>query len=319
MEAGVENEQDEERKKTMKRALEVGLEKVRLEQAGEAVPEELQREYDQFDEQVFSKIRAALGLDELEALNVGAAPTPREVVEFFHAIGLPLAELWGMSETCGAGTCNRPEHIKIGTVGPPAPGIEVKLADDGEVLVRGGVVMSGYRNQADKTKETFTEDGFLMTGDIGEFDEDGFLKIVDRKKELIINAAGKNMSPANIEAELKTASPLIGQAAAIGDGRSYNTALIVLDSDYAPQWATQQGIEDTSLEALATDEKVRAAVQEGVDAANEHLARVEQIKKFMIVRGDWLPGGDELTPTMKLKRKPIDEKYADEIEEMYAR
>src|SRR2546423_14145786 len=218
MEAGVEQEQDEERKKTMKRALEVGLEKVRLEQAGDAVPEELQREYDQFDEQVFSKIRAALGLDELEALNVGAAPTPREVVEFFHAIGLPLAELWGMSETCGAGTCNRPEHIKIGTVGPPAPGIEVKLAEDGEVLVRGGVVMKGYRNQPDKTKESFTEDGFLMTGDIGEFDEDGFLKIVDRKKELIINAAGKNMSPANIEAKPKPASPPTGQAAASRDG-----------------------------------------------------------------------------------------------------
>ena len=318
MEAGVENEQDEERKKTMKRALEVGLEKVRLEQAGEAVPEELQREYDQFDEQVFSKIRAALGLDELEALNVGAAPTPREVVEFFHAIGLPLAELWGMSETCGAGTCNRPEHIKIGTVGPPAPGIEVKLADDGEVLVRGGVVMSGYRNQADKTKETFTEDGFLMTGDIGEFDEDGFLKIVDRKKELIINAAGKNMSPANIEAKLKTASPLIGQAIAIGDGRPYNVALVTLDSDAIPAFAREQGLDEKSLEELANEEAVNQGVQEGMDRANEQLARVEQIKKFKILPTDWEPGGEELTPTMKLKRKPIAEKYKDEIEALYS-
>ena len=178
--------------------------------------------------------------------------------------------------------------------------------------------MVGYRNQPDKTADTIDDDGWLHTGDIGELDDEGFLKIVDRKKELIINAAGKNMSPANIEAELKTASPLIGQTAAIGDGRSYNTALIVLDADFAPQWAQQQGIEDTSLEALAANDRVRDAVQEAVDTANEHLARVEQIKKFTIVRGDWLPGGDELTPTMKLKRKPIDEKYADEIEEMYA-
>ena len=154
-----------------------------------------------------------LGLDQVEALNVGAAPTPVEVLEFMHAIGLPLGELWGMSETCGAGAVNPPDKIKIGTVGPPAPGIEIKLDTDGEVLVKGGVVMDGYRNLPDKTAETFTDDGWLRTGDIGEFDEDGYLKIVDRKKELIINAAGKNMSPANIEATLKTASPLIGQAA----------------------------------------------------------------------------------------------------------
>src|SRR4051812_25806170 len=217
LEAGMAAEQDEEKKKAAQWALDVGLKKVRAEQAGEEVSEELAADYEKADELVFSKIRGGLGLAGLEALNVGAAPCPAEVIEFFHALGLPLAELWGMSETCGAGTCNRPEHIKIGTVGPPAPGIEVKLADDGEVLVRGGVVMKGYRNQPEKTKETFTDDGFLMTGDIGQFDEDGFLKIVDRKKELIINAAGKNMSPANIEAKLKTASPLIGQAIAIGD------------------------------------------------------------------------------------------------------
>ena len=150
------------------------------------------------------------------------------------------------------------------------------------------------------------------------FDEDGYLTIVDRKKELIINAAGKNMSPANIEAALKSASPLIGQACCIGDRRPYNTALIVLDADFAPAWAAQQGIEETSLESLAHDERVRAAVQEGVDAANATLARPEQVKKFTIVEGDWLPGGDELTPTMKLKRKPIAEKYADEIDALYA-
>jgi long-subunit acyl-CoA synthetase (AMP-forming) len=163
-----------------------------------------------------------------------------------------------------------------------------------------------------------TEDGWLRTGDIGEFDEDGYLKIVDRKKELIINAAGKNMSPANIEATLKTASPLIGQACCIGDRRPYNTALIVLDADFAPMWAAKEGIEEGSLEALAREDRVRAAVQEGVDTANGKLARVEQIKRFVIVEGDWLPGGDELTPTMKLKRKPIGEKYERAIEGMYA-
>ena len=266
---------------------------------------------------MFAGLRKMLGLDEVIAINVGAAPTPREVLEFFHAIGLELAELWGMSETCGAGTCNRPGEVKIGTVGPAAPGVEIKLAQDGEVLVRSAVVMKGYRNLPDKTAEAIDSDGWLHSGDIGEIDDDGFLRIVDRKKELIINAAGKNMSPANIESELKTASPLIGQAATIGDARPYNTALIVLDADFAPAWAAKNGIEDTSLEALATNEKMREAVQAGVAAANEKLARVEQIKKFTVVPGDWLPGGDELTPTMKLKRKPIAEKYGEEIEAMY--
>ncbi len=223
-----------------------------------------------------------------------------------------------MSETCGAGAANPPEKIKIGTVGPPAPGVEIKLAEDGEVLIKSDVVMKGYRNLPDKTAETMTDDGWLRTGDIGEIDEDGYLKIVDRKKEIIINAAGKNMSPANIEARVKSAHPLIGQAAVIGDARPYNTALIVLDTDFAPMWAEKQGIDDRSLEALAHNDAMRAAVQEGVDAANSKLARVEQIKKFTIVEGDWLPGGDELTPTMKLKRKPIDAKYAEAIEAMYA-
>jgi long-chain acyl-CoA synthetase len=202
-------------------------------------------------------------------------------------------------------------------VGPPAPGVQIKLDSDGEVLVKSDVVMLGYRNQPAKTREAFTEDGWLRTGDIGAFDDDGYLTIVDRKKELIISAGGKNMSPANIEATLKTASPLIGQACCIGDRRPYNTALIVLDADFAPAWAAKEGIQQTALEALASEPCVRDAVQEGVDAANEKLARVEQIKRFAIVEGDWLPGADELTPTMKLKRKPIAEKYAAEIEGMY--
>jgi long-chain acyl-CoA synthetase len=186
------------------------------------------------------------------------------------------------------------------------------------VLVKADCVMPGYRNLPEKNAETFTEDRWLRTGDIGEFDDDGYLKIVDRKKELIINAAGKNMSPANIESHLKTASPLIGQAVAIGSGRPYNVALITLDPDYAPVWAKQNGLEGKSIAELAGEEKTGEAVQAAVDEANAKMARVEQIKKFTILPDPWEPGGDELTPTMKLKRKPIDEKYSEQIEGLYA-
>ncbi|HEX8103972.1 MAG TPA: long-chain fatty acid--CoA ligase [Solirubrobacteraceae bacterium] len=299
-------------------ALDAAIRKVELEQAGEPVPDEIAAAVKQADEQMFAPLRHNLGLDEAVAVNVGAAPTPREVLTFFHAIGIEVAELWGMSETCGAGCCNPPGKVKIGSVGPPAPGVEVKLGEDGELLIRSDVVMVGYKNLPDKTDEALDAEGWLHTGDIAEIDDDGYVSIVDRKKELIISAAGKNMSPANIESELKGASPLIGQACTIGDGRKYNTALIVLDADFAPAWAAKQGIEDATLESLADDERMRAAIAAGVEKANARLARVEQIKKFTIVAGDWAPGGDELTPTMKLKRKPIAEKYADEIEAMYA-
>jgi long-chain acyl-CoA synthetase len=310
--------QPEEQRKPIEDALGAAIERVRLKQRKQPVPPELEAKVAQADEQMFSKLREMLGLDQAIAVNVGAAPTPVEVLEFFHALGIDLAELWGMSETCGFGACNRPGEVKIGTVGPPAPGVEMRLGDDDEVLVRGEFVMLGYRNDPDKTAEAIDAEGWLHTGDIGAFDEDGFLKIIDRKKEIIINAAGKNMSPANIEAELKSASPLISQAVCIGDHRAYNTALIVLDADFAPQWAAQNGLDGSSLEELATEPAMIAAVQAGVDAANAHLARVEQIKKITIIQGDWLPGGDELTPTMKLKRKPIGQKYAAEIEAMYA-
>jgi long-chain acyl-CoA synthetase len=301
------------------KGLEASLAKVRAEQAGEEVPPEVAAAAAQADEQLFSALRLQLGLDEALAVNVGAAPTPLEVLEFFHAIGIPIGELWGMSETCGLGTINPPEKIKLGTVGPPTPGVEIKLDDDGEVLVKADCVMPGYRNLPEKNDEAFTDDRWLRTGDIGEIDEDGYLKIVDRKKELIISAAGKNMSPANIESHVKSASPLVGQAAAIGNGRPFNTALIVLDPDFAPVWASQNGLEDKSIEELADEEKTREAIQAAVDQANAKMARVEQIKKFVILPNQWEPGGDELTPTMKLKRKPIDEKYTEEIEALYKR
>jgi long-subunit acyl-CoA synthetase (AMP-forming) len=208
--------------------------------------------------------------------------------------------------------------VKIGTVGPPSPGAEFKIADDGEILCRGEFVMLGYRNQPQRTAEAIDGEGWLHTGDIGTLDEDGYLKIVDRKKEIIINAAGKNMSPVNIESAIKSASPLIGQMCVIGDGRPYNTALIVLDADFAPQWAQRNGLGELTLEQLAAEPAAVEAVQAGVDAGNQLLARVEQVKKFTILAGDWAPGGDELTPTMKLKRRPIAAKYAAQIERMYA-
>jgi long-chain acyl-CoA synthetase len=310
--------QPEEQRKPIEDALAAAVQRVRLKQRGEPVPPELEREVALADEQLFSKLREMLGLDQAKGVNVGAAPTPLEVLEFFHALGIELAELWGMSETCGIGAVNRPGYVKLGTVGTPSPGVEMKIAQDGELLVRGEFLMLGYRNAPDRTAEALDRDGWLQTGDIGTIDEDGYLRIVDRKKEIIINAAGKNMAPANIESAIKSCSPLIAQACCIGDRRPYNTALIVLDTDFAPQWAAQHGIAATALGELAAEAQVIAAIQAGIDEANEQLARVEQIKKFTIVAGDWLPGGDELTPTMKLKRRPIAAKYAAEIEAMYS-
>ncbi len=321
MKAGVEAayaSKSEEERRAFEEALGAAIEKVRLQQRDEPVPEALASRVARADEEIFKGLRKTLGLDRVVTVNAGAAPMPVDVIEFFHAIGIELAELWGMSETAALGTVNRPGAVKIGTVGPPAPGVELKLADDGEVLVRGDLLMVGYRNKPEMTAEAIDSDGWLRTGDIAAIDEDGYVKIVDRKKEIMINAAGKNMSPVNIESALKSASPLIGQACSIGDRRRYVTALIVLDSDYAPQWAAQQNLAARTLEELASEEKVLAAVQAGVEEANRGLARVEQIKKFTIIPGDWPAGGDELTPTMKLKRRTVEAKYQAEIEAMYA-
>jgi long-chain acyl-CoA synthetase len=297
LESAAAAEQDEERRRAAAAAMDVGLRRARANQEGE-VPEELEAEWRRADELVFSKIRAMLGLDEAEWFGVGAAPTPPEVVLFFDAMGIEIAELWGLSETCAVATINPPGAVRIGTVGKALPGVEIELAEDGEVKVRGPIVMRGYRNKPEKTAQAFDDEGWFPTGDIGELDPDGYLRIVDRKKELIINAAGKNMSPANIEAKIKAADGIVAQAVAIGDRRPYNVALIVLDP-----------------EAAADDSETRVAA--AVERANEQLSRVEQIKKFRILSEEWQPGGDELTPTMKLKRRPIAEKYAEEIEGLY--
>ena len=319
LEAGIAADPDEGRHAAMQRAIELGIRKVRAEQAGEPVSAEMLDAYAQAEERVFAPMRAKLGLDRCTSYVTGAAPSPLELFEFFAAIGIPICEVWGMSELTSVATINPPDQARYGTVGPALPGVDVRLADDGEVLVRGPTVMAGYRNQPEKTAETIDADGWLRSGDIGEFDEHGYLKIIDRKKELIINAAGKNMSPANIEQQLKQGSSLIGQAIAIGDRRPYNVALIVLDPDACGPFAAAHGIADSSAAGMAGEQSVREQVSAGIDRANSHLSRVEQIKRFAILPVDWLPGSDELTPTMKLRRKPIHEKYAAEIEALYTR
>jgi len=263
-------------------------------------------------------LRARLGLDQAQFHLAGAAPMPVDVLRYFDALGVPIAECWGMSETSGCGTANPPGAIRHGTCGPPLPGVELQLAHDDELLVRGPIVARGYRGDPEGTAAAFGDDGWLRTGDVAHVDDDGYVSIVDRKKELIINAGGKNMSPANIEARLTAASTLIGHAVAIGDRRPYNVALIVLEPDVAAAFARERGIEDPSPAALAAHPAVRDAVARAVEAGNGHLSRVERIKRFAIVPGPWEAGGDELTPTLKLRRRPIALKYGREIDALYS-
>ena len=266
------------------------------------------------DSVAFANVRELVGLDAVEIAVTGAAAIPVPVLEWFNAIGVPLSEIYGMSETTGPMTWS-PERPKIGTVGRGSPGMEVRIADDGEVICRGGNVFQGYLKQPDKTAETIV-DGWLHSGDIGEIDDEGYIRIVDRKKELIITSGGKNISPANLEAALKSI-PLIGQAAAIGDARKFVSAVLVLDPEAAPIWAKANGKEGLSLVELAADPEVIAEVQAGVDEVNKQFAQVEQIKKFRLVGEEWMPDSDMLTPTSKLKRRGVNARYAAEIEAMY--
>jgi long-subunit acyl-CoA synthetase (AMP-forming) len=318
LEAGLAAETDAEKRAAVQGAIELGLRKIRAEQAGVPVGAELAEACEQADATIFAGIRTRLGFDRCESYLIGAAPAPLEVFEFFAALGIPICEVWGMSELSCVATLVPEDGIRFGTVGKALPGVEVRIAGDGEVLVRGPIVMAGYRNQPEKTAETIDSDGWLATGDVGSLDADGYLRILDRKKELIINASGKNMSPANIEQHLKASSSLIGQAIAIGDRRPYNVALIVLDPDACTVFAGAHGLGDASLPALAGRPEVLEEVGEGVQRANAKLSRVEQIKRFAVLPCDWPPAGDELTPTMKLRRKPIAAKYAEAIEALYA-
>ena len=258
-------------------------------------------------------MRAAIGLDEAELVNVGAAPTPREVLVFFHAIGVPLAEIWGMSETCGAGASNPAERIKIGTVGLPSPGVELKLAEDGELLARSEVVMIGYRNLPEKTAEALDDEGWLHTGDVATIDEDGYVTLIDRKKELIIDAAGKNMSPANIEAALE------GLLAADRPGVRDRRRPPLHHGAARARLRLRGGLGRAPWDRRRLGaRRARARRRPGGRRRRQRDAVTpEQIKRFTVLDGDWLPGGDELTPTMKLKRRPIETKYADQIEAMY--
>jgi long-subunit acyl-CoA synthetase (AMP-forming) len=286
--------------------------------ADEPLAEEVAAEWDKADELVLSKLREKLGLDQLRWAVSGAAPIPRETLAFFAGIGIPIAEVWGMSELSCVASVTHPAEARLGTVGKLLPGLEAKIAEDGEYLVRGPLVMKGYRGEQTKTAEAIDPDGWLHTGDILQVDDDGYLSIVDRKKELIINAAGKNMSPANIETTILAACPTVGAMLTIGDGRPYNTALLVFDADSVSHYAAELGLADASPEALAAHPEMLAKISAGVAEGNAKLSRVEQIKRFRVLPTLWEPGGDEITLTMKLKRRPILAKYAEQIDELYA-
>jgi long-chain acyl-CoA synthetase len=321
LKAGIETmaayEPDQARRQAVRDAFQVGLRYVDAALAGE-VPAGLAEAYQQADEQVLAKIRLLLGLDQVRAAVSGAAPIAPEILKFMLALGIPVTEVWGMSECSCIGTANPPDAIRIGTVGKAIPGVQLKLAGDGELLLRGPIVMKGYRNDPARTAEAIDPGGWLHTGDLAAIDEDGYVTITGRKKELIINAAGKNMSPAAIESAVLAASLLIAQVVAVGDRRPYIVALIALDSDAAAAFAAQHGITDPAPAILAGHPAVRAAIGAAVEEANGRLSRVEQIKRFAIVPAFWEPGGDEITPTMKLKRRAITAKYAHVIDSLYA-
>jgi long-chain acyl-CoA synthetase len=268
---------------------------------GEPLPRALELQYRIAERLVISKIKQALGFDRARQLFSGAAPIAPDVLAFFASLDLPIQEIYGQSEDCGPTSLNLPGKTRLGTVGPPLPGIEVKLADDGEILVRGPNVFLGYYKEPEATAESL-HDGWLCSGDLGAFDGDGFLSITGRKKEIIITAGGKNIAPKNIEAAIKEL-PLVGEAVVIGDRRKYLTALVTLEPGAA---------------AKVPGEQVRSSIQAKIDQVNQSLARVEQVKKFAILERPFAIDTGELTPTMKLKRKVIAQKYAREIEAMYS-
>jgi long-chain acyl-CoA synthetase len=310
----IETNPDDGMRSMAKAAIDTSLRKVRLEQAGKPVPPDLHTQAENAA-MITAMIRKRVGLDAVELAASGAAPIAAEILEWFHAIGVPIAEVYGQSEDTGPTSWNQPGAVKIGTVGPAIPGVEVRLAEDGELLVRGGNVTRGYYKEPELTAETFDAEGWLHSGDVAEIDANGYIRIVDRKKEIIITAGGKNIAPSNLENMLKQ-KPLIGQACIIGDKRPFVSALIVLDAETAMPWAQQQQL-STDMTALATHPKVLAEIQAYVEEVNQHLNNVERIKKFTVLPTDWTVDSGELTPTMKMKRKVVNQRYADVIEQMY--
>jgi long-chain acyl-CoA synthetase len=306
---------DPERAQKLKEAVDAALGLVAKIEAGSATDGD-RATYQFLDDVAFKNLRALIGLDDVAIALTGAAPMPKDLQLWFRAVGVPISDIYGMSECCGPMTWS-PLDTRPGTVGRAMPGVEVKLGDDGEILCRGGNVCAGYLNAPEQTADTIDPDGFLHSGDIGKLDADGYLSVVDRKKELIITAGGDNISPANLEAALK-GIPLVGQALAIGDKRPFVTALIVLDPDVAKSWASKRGLADATLPKLAKNAELIAEVEAGVQQVMQNFGRVERVKRIAILGNDWLPDSDELTPTAKLKRRVIHEKYKSQIEALYA-
>ena len=269
------------------------------------------------DKIVLSKVRERLGMENVRIAITAAAPIAPELVEFFHTIGIPLFELYGMSETSGPATTNLPDANKFGSVGLPLPGVEVRVAEDDELLMRGGVITAGYYKLPDKTAEAFEPDGWLHSGDLARIDEDGFVWIIGRKKDIIITAAGKNIAPAIMETALGN-HPIVSKAAMVGDRRKFLSIVIALDPEEAPGWAEANGIEYHDLASFSQDERVVEEIKRAIDEANTKVARVEQIKKWIIVPDEWSPESGELTPSLKLKRNVVLDQYASQIDQLYA-
>jgi long-chain acyl-CoA synthetase len=306
---------DPARAEVFRHALDLGARVAALHAEDLEPDDALRAEHVQAEQEVLRPARMLLGLDDVQFAVTAAAPITVELLTFFRALGVPLSELYGLSESTGPMTWE-PHQVRLGSVGTAIPGMELVLGADGEVLGRGGNVFRGYLGDPGRSAEAVDAEGWLHTGDIGTIDADGYLRIVDRKKELIITAGGKNISPANIEAALK-AEPLIGQACVIGDGRPHLVALIVPDPDVVSTWATSGGIDGSSLEELAQHPGLRAELAREVASANRRFSGVEQVRNFAVLGHEWLPDSDELTPTMKLKRKPIAAKYAAVIDSLY--
>lgn len=307
----------EERRKALLEANELLQQGYRLRSAGKEVPAELAERIAETDRTVLAPVRQLLGLDNIVLASSGAAALPLEVQYFIAGLGVEIQEVWGLSETTGAATSNTAGAFKAGTVGRPVADVEVRVAEDGELQVRGPIVFLGYLQEDGSIAPATDSDGWFATGDIGTIDEDGFVTITDRKKELIITAGGKNIAPTSIESLLKE-HLLIGQAVAIGDDRPYVTALIVLDDEMAPAWAAARGIEAANVAELAGHPEVRAEIDRAVEAANARLARAEQVKKYHLLSKAWTPESGELTPTLKLKRRVINQRYGSDIEALYA-
>ncbi len=297
------------------KATQVGLKVRELEAAGQPVPDELQAAYDQADEKLFKNVRAAFGGRLREAVT-GAAPIAKEILEFFYACGVPVMEGYGMTETSTTATGMRPGEHRFGSVGKAHDGVEIKIAEDGEILLKGANIFQGYYKNDDASFGAVI-DGWLHTGDVGRLDEDGFLYITGRKKDIIITAGGKNLTPANIENDLKQ-SRWISQAVMHGDRRPFPSVLITLDEEEIVPWAQQQGIEDTAISALAKDPQVLELIQGVLDKANAKYAQVEQVKKFFVLDHDLSQETGELTPTLKVKRNVVNEKYAERFDALYA-